>query len=301
MNDKKHQQQRFVGPAILFILVLSGFLRADALSSSISMPSSWSSTSSSTSTTTTFYVLRHGETDANAAGIIQGSLDLSRLTAKGQRQASEVGSVALNPAVNHLGIRPIDKIYVSPLTRARDTLALVRAHAPPHMLPPNSSTDIVMPNLREIDFYSWEYQFKDELRQKYPDEYAAWKRGDPDGTVVDGRRPLREIWARANQVWKEVRDNDNNNAKLLVCHGTLGQALLGSAFAVEAEIFRRNVFPNCGMAEIVWDNDKDVATAWRWHYPTPTEFGCLREQLLHGGGIGLAMNNNNDKSMEMHK
>lgn len=240
-----------------------------------------------------FYVVRHGETDANAAGIIQGSSDISRLTAKGRIQASAIGSMALNPTTT----KRIDEIFVSPLTRSRDTLELLRQSAPPNMLPPDDR-DIILPNLREIDFYSWECQNKDELQRTYPDEYAAWEEGDPDGLVVDGRLPLHETWSRAEEVWKEIRlqslststaadgatsgnDNDSREetAKLLVCHGTLGQALLGSAFGLDATTFRCNEFPNCGMAEIVWNNGEDCAASWRWHYPVPTEFGCLREQL----------------------
>ena len=227
-----------------------------------------------------FYVVRHGETDANAADIIQGSCDISRLTPKGQSQASAIGSML--GVMPHL--KPISQIYVSPLTRARDTLRLLRQSAPPTAIVTPPEQDIVLSSLREIDFYSWEYRTKDNLQRKHPIEYAAWKQGDPDGLVVDGKRPLRETWDRAQSVWKEIRSSRSSSANqdtaiLLVCHGTLGQALLGSAFGLDATIFRRNPFPNCGMAEIVWPEDEAFATSWKWQYPTPTEFGCLRDQL----------------------
>jgi probable phosphoglycerate mutase len=228
---------------------------------------------------TSFYVLRHGETDANAAGIIQGSSDYSRLTDTGRSQALAFGMMALDPST----IKRIDQIFVSPLTRAQDTLKLIRESAPPGILPPS---EIILPNLREIDMYSWENQKKDTLKQMYPNEFAAWRSADPDKVIVDGRLPLHETWSRAGEVWKEIRlqvsqsllasTNDNvsngscttvgeGSAKLLVCHGTLGQALLGSAFGMDATTFRRNVFPNCGMAEIVWNHNEDVAASWRWH------------------------------------
>eukprot|EP00957_Ditylum_brightwellii_P186500 14199456-Ditylum_brightwellii.AAC.1 len=125
-----------------------------------------------------------------------------------------------------------------------------------------------MPNLREIDFYSWENTSKEDLERTYPQEYKAWKSGDPDGLVVDGRLPLHETWSRANEVWKEIRQQKSSLQSknvLLVCHGTLAQALLGSAFGLDATTFRKNVFSNCAMAEIVWHHDEDVAESWRWH------------------------------------
>lgn len=217
----------------------------------------------------TFYILRHGETNANAANIIQGSSDISRLTITGQSQAEAVGYMGLVPG----NTKKIDQIFVSPLTRARDTLSLVRKSAPPEMLPADEKQIHVVPNLREIDFYSWTYKSKDELEKNFPIEYAAWKRGDPDGLIVDGHKPLHEVWDRAADAWKEIREQcskkddgngDTDDAKLLVCHGTLGQALLGSAFGNDATTFRKNVFSNCAMAEVLWNDDEDLATSWRW-------------------------------------
>ena len=59
-----------------------------------------------------FYYLRHGETEANAAGTIAGSLDV-HLTPLGREQA-RLAARALENA-------PITAIYSSPLRRARET------------------------------------------------------------------------------------------------------------------------------------------------------------------------------------
>ena len=59
-----------------------------------------------------FYYLRHGETEANAAGTIAGSLDV-HLTALGREQA--------RLAARALANQPITAIYASPLRRARET------------------------------------------------------------------------------------------------------------------------------------------------------------------------------------
>ena len=59
-----------------------------------------------------FYYLRHGETEANAAGTIAGSLDV-HLTPLGREQA--------RLAARALANQPITAIYASPLRRARET------------------------------------------------------------------------------------------------------------------------------------------------------------------------------------
>src|SRR5215218_6168626 len=58
------------------------------------------------------YYLRHGETEANAAGTIAGSLDVE-LTKLGREQA--------RVAARGLEHEPITAIYASPLRRARET------------------------------------------------------------------------------------------------------------------------------------------------------------------------------------
>ena len=64
-----------------------------------------------------FVLLRHGETDFNALGVIQGSSDASRLSARGAAQADAAGA-----ALARLDGMRIERVCVSPLTRARATL-----------------------------------------------------------------------------------------------------------------------------------------------------------------------------------
>ena len=59
-------------------------------------------------------LLRHGQTNFNADGRVQGSSDIARLSDEGRRQAASVGAF--------LATLHIDKVYVSPLARAQETL-----------------------------------------------------------------------------------------------------------------------------------------------------------------------------------
>lgn len=65
-------------------------------------------------------IVRHGETDCNVQGVIQGQLDTD-LNAVGREQAKRVAAALAN--------EHIDEVYASPLRRARDTAtAIVQAH-----------------------------------------------------------------------------------------------------------------------------------------------------------------------------
>ena len=69
--------------------------------------------------------------------------------------------------------------------------------------------------------------------------------------------PLLDLWERADNVWNEIHsieseymlkhvsNNDElmSSSSLLVCHGSLGQALLGSAIGRDANFFREEEFP----------------------------------------------------------
>ncbi len=67
---------------------------------------------------TSLYFIRHGESQANADGVIAGSLD-SPLTEKGVAQAHAVAKAILADNIQ------IDTIIASPLSRAHDTAKIV--------------------------------------------------------------------------------------------------------------------------------------------------------------------------------
>ena len=70
------------------------------------------------SATTTLYLVRHGESEANAAGVFAGQTD-SPLTPRGREQAKVVATA----------LRPVrfDRIVTSALSRTKDTAAEIAA------------------------------------------------------------------------------------------------------------------------------------------------------------------------------
>jgi broad specificity phosphatase PhoE len=114
----------------------------------------------------TLYYIRHGETDWNVAGRLQGGQDIP-LNARGRAQATRCGEI-LRDLFARDGRDPAALDYVSsPLGRARVTMELARAAMG---LPPDAYS--VEPQLTEISFGAWEGYTIAEMRAR-----------DPQGTV----------------------------------------------------------------------------------------------------------------------
>eukprot|EP00980_Cylindrotheca_fusiformis_P014160 scaffold3719_cov104-Cylindrotheca_fusiformis.AAC.4 len=238
------------------------------------------------------FILRHGQTDANAGGVVQGSSNFSRLTELGKQQARDAyhGFFGNADDKNH----HISSIYCSPLARARETLEQWRqidAQQSKQVLPKD---DLILEDLREIDFYDWEGKGRDEIEASFPESWNAWEEGNPyELKVLDTtndsrggeepinahRFPLLELWERADRVWDEIFRQEKqkqyaaeeNRAALIVAHGSLGRALLGTAMGWQADKFREHEFPNCGIVELNYPSSKlrqKPASRWRWLWPT---------------------------------
>lgn len=108
------------------------------------------------------YVIRHGQTDHNARGIIQGKgVDLS-LNETGRRQA-----MAFYEAYRHI---PFDALYSSTLRRAQETLSPFKQNDIPHHI------------LSELDEISWgDLEGKVttlETDETFKQLVARWRNGD---------------------------------------------------------------------------------------------------------------------------
>lgn len=106
----------------------------------------------------TIYYVRHGETDWNASGRLQGTRDVP-LNARGREQAAHCGQI-LRDLFARDGRDPKSLSYQSsPLGRARQTMELMREDMG---LPPAGYE--VCPELAEISFGDWEGWTIAELR-----------------------------------------------------------------------------------------------------------------------------------------
>jgi probable phosphoglycerate mutase len=117
--------------------------------------------------TRTLYYLRHGETDWNVEGRLQGQRDIP-LNARGRAQSMHCGEILRELfARDQIEIAGLDFIC-SPLGRARETMELARAELG---LPRQDYR--IDERLTEITFGEWEGFTIAELRNRDPQRTAA--------------------------------------------------------------------------------------------------------------------------------
>lgn len=105
------------------------------------------------------YFIRHGQTDWNIEGKIQGSND-TELNDIGINQAVELGNKVLDSNIK------FSKIYSSKLKRALKTAEILSTY---------TNVDYTqIEGFEEINFGYWEGLSLKEARDKYPNEYDEW-------------------------------------------------------------------------------------------------------------------------------
>src|SRR5215471_9524053 len=158
--------------------------------------------------------IRHGETEWNVAGRLQGRQDVP-LNALGRRQASHCGGV-LHGLFKREGRKAADFDYVSsPLGRARETMELVR---PPLGLPADGYQ--IEPRLAEIAFGDWEGFTIAQLHTRDPERIAA-REQDKWRFVPPGGESYEAVSGRVSEWFDGL-----TRATVAVAHGGTARGLL---------------------------------------------------------------------------
>lgn len=150
---------------------------------------------------------RHGRTGHNAASRWQGQLDVA---------LDEVGAEQARAAAEVLAGRRPGRLVSSDLSRARDTAAELAA-----LTGLLIETDTA---LREVDGGEWQGLTGVEIEQRWPLEYAAWRRGED--VVIGGRERRSDVGQR---VWTAIEGYAaaTDGVLVVVSHGmALRTALL---------------------------------------------------------------------------
>lgn len=159
---------------------------------------------------TRLFLVRHGETDWNIAGRLQGSRDIA-LNALGRAQAARVGHVLhqIAPEVESLS-------YVSsPQSRAVETMRILRTTLD---LPASDfSRD---GDLAELSFGRWEGHTWPELRRRYTEEVRT-RDLDPWGFTPPGGESYAALSERAVAAVDRIPGD-----AVVVTHGGVIRALL---------------------------------------------------------------------------
>ena len=132
------------------------------------------------------HLVRHGETDINASGRLQGTTN-STLTPRGHAQARELAVAGLTwDAV---------AVYSSPLQRARGVACAIGDL---------SGLDVTdEPRIIEMDMGDLEGVTVQEMRDGWPDLYQGWRR-DASSVTMPGGESLGDVQLRAMAAIDEI-------------------------------------------------------------------------------------------------
>ncbi|MGL5033074.1 MAG: histidine phosphatase family protein [Microcystaceae cyanobacterium] len=185
-------------------------------------------------------IVRHGQSSYNAQKRIQGRSDESVLTEKGQSDARLVGNV--------LSQLPIDAIYCSPLQRAKSTAEIIHScfKNPPPLTP--------TADLLEIDLTLWENWVKQDVLEKYPEEYRCWHEHPDQFKMIlptekgeMERFPVLELYEQAQQFWQKMLPQYDGKTLLIVAHNGINRCLIMSAIAAPVSHYHRIQQSNCNI------------------------------------------------------
>jgi len=157
---------------------------------------------------TQIHFIRHGESDWNAEGRIQGHAE-SKLSNLGIKQAQK--------AKERLSAFDFNKIYSSDLIRAKQTVQIINA---------NMNIEIeYLSDLREIKLGPWEGKLISEVKERNPKEHDAfWN--FPHEFNLDGAETYKGLQKRGIQVIDRIIKECTGSLALVVSHGALIQTIL---------------------------------------------------------------------------
>lgn len=160
-------------------------------------------------------LIRHGITDYNRTGRLQGQIDIP-LSDQGRQQAEKLAQKLKN--------KRIKALYSSDLSRARETAAIISRGIGLEIKDYRS-------DLREINFGTWERLTISELEETYPQQLAQW-RADRSYSAPHGGETFAQLAARGWQAIREIAAQHPGQTVAVVAHGALIKGILCMAHGI---------------------------------------------------------------------
>lgn len=183
------------------------------------------------------FFIRHGETNNNKAGIIQGrSLDAS---------INEVGKMQAQAICDALETYNIERIVASGLVRTHQTVQPL-ADCKKLMVEKH-------PELDEIDFGELEGKVFSDIREQIAEVNEQWKSGNVDFAVARGESP-RQTFNRANAKILEILESAKEECIVFMIHGRLTRILLSEWLGYGLANMHKVEHENGAINHLTWQN-----------------------------------------------
>ena len=192
------------------------------------------------------FIVRHGRTVANAAGLLQGRVD-NPLDDEGQKQAGWIAKA----------LGPVDRVISSPLQRALQTAELLG------QIPRIDERWI------ELDYGEWDSRPVADIT---PDEWAAW-RADPSFSPPGGES-LIELDQRVAAACEEIISEAEELRVAVFTHVSPIKSTIAWALGVSEQISWHLNVAQAQITKIVIRDGRPVITAFN------------ETAHLHKGGLG---------------
>jgi len=171
--------------------------------------------------TTRVYLMRHGEVDNGGLKRYNGHIDVD-ITPKGVEQMHRLAGL--------LEGKPVKAVYSSDLIRSVKGARIVSARLGLEHTPVRS--------LRERSVGQWEGMTAEEIMQRYPEEYKAWR-----ADLLSYRPPegecLQDVRNRILPEYKRIIAVHPDQEIAMLLHGGVNRVILADALGLDPlNIFR---------------------------------------------------------------
>lgn len=202
---------------------------------------------------TDFYLIRHGQTSANAAGLKQGTIntEITNLNARGLEQAKNLQQV--------FDISWADQMICSPLNRTKQTAEIINKKANIPL-----TTD---KRLLEISYGIWDGQSNTELEKNYPHVFDSVLHDvlpDYVSVATDGEK-FETVMARVYNFLIELTDKYPEQKIILVTHGFTIKAATLACFKMTDNFMALPEPNNASVTKITVNNETKQSYVWYYN------------------------------------
>lgn len=183
------------------------------------------------------YLIRHGETDYNKGRRLQGVTDIP-LNARGIELAEKTAE-----GLKHIHF---DKIYTSPLIRAKKTAEIIRGDRKIPVIPTDGLLEISFGDYEGLTVLSGQYNIPD------PDFLNFFN--DPEHYhTPPGGESIRHMRKRTASFVRSIMDDPANEGMtfLMASHGAAIRGILSELQGIPiADFWGGSVHKNCGVTKL---------------------------------------------------
>lgn len=200
---------------------------------------------------TKLYITRHGQTEWNLEGRLQGRMD-SKLTSLGESQAQWLGEKIKDER--------IDVIISSSSGRTITTAENIRGKREIRIIPND--------NLREINLGQWEGMLHTDVEKLWPEEYKNFWKFPHLYKPIGGESFSQVIDRVGNEMEKIITEYENKNI-LIVTHAVTLKSIIAYIEKKDLKDFWNGAFmyPTClNILEVSKDSRKFILMGDTSHY-----------------------------------